>query len=81
MPDKAKPAEHNGDIWSRASTQYGAILAAKIVLFLLKVSMRDFRGRFASGKAAEAEHTLCMVKSDHKAWHKSGRKNSNCSIG
>ena len=39
VPDKAKPAEHNGDIWSRASTQYGAILAAKIVLFLLKVSI------------------------------------------
>ena len=36
---EAKPAEHNGDIRSGALTKHDAILAAKIVLFLLKVSM------------------------------------------
>ena len=29
-PDEAKAAEHNGDIWSRASTKYGTILAARL---------------------------------------------------
>ncbi len=32
-------AEHNGHIWSRSPTPYGTILAAKIVLFLLGISM------------------------------------------
>ena len=38
-PDKAAAAEHNGDIWSRPPTQYGTILAAKIVLFSLHTSI------------------------------------------
>ena len=38
-PDEADPAEHNGDIWSRGPTKYGTILAAKIVLFLLDISI------------------------------------------
>ena len=40
MSGEAKPEGHNGDIWPRALTKHGAILAAKIVLFLLKVSIK-----------------------------------------
>ena len=36
---EAKPAEHNGDIWSRASTKHGAILAGKNPRFLLDISI------------------------------------------
>ena len=40
MPDEAETAEHNGDIWSRAPTKYGAILAGKNQRFLLGFSIR-----------------------------------------
>ena len=43
MPDKAGSAGNNGDIFPRSPTQYGAILAAKIVLFLLGISIRLLR--------------------------------------
>ena len=36
---EAKPAEHNGDIWSRASTKHGAILAGMNPRFLLDISI------------------------------------------
>ncbi len=36
---EAKPAEHNGHIWSRASTKHGAILPGKNPRFLLDLSM------------------------------------------
>ena len=36
---KAKLAEHNGNIWSRALTKHGANLTAKIVFFLLGSSV------------------------------------------
>ena len=36
---EAKPAEHNGHIWSRASTKHGAILAGKNPRFLLDISI------------------------------------------
>ena len=38
---KAKPAEHNGHIWSRASTKHGAILAGKNPRFLLDISIKS----------------------------------------
>ena len=40
MPDKAKPEGHNGYIWPRASTQYGANLAGKSEMVLLKSSIK-----------------------------------------
>ena len=36
---EAKSAEHNGHIWSRASTKHGAILAGKNPRFLLDISV------------------------------------------
>ena len=36
---EAKPAEHNGHIWSRASTMHGAILPGKNPRFLLDISI------------------------------------------
>ncbi len=42
---EAKPAEHNGDIWSRASTKHDAILAGKIPRFLLNISISICRMR------------------------------------
>ena len=39
MPNEAETAEHNGDIWSRAPTKYGAILAGKNQRFLLGFSI------------------------------------------
>ena len=51
MSGEAKPAGHNGDIWSRALTKHGAILTAKIVLFLLKVSISSSRSKFAKESA------------------------------
>ena len=43
MPDEAEPAANNGDIFARAPTMVGAILAAKIVLFLLGISISPIR--------------------------------------
>ena len=34
-----------------------------------------------SGKAAPAGNTLCIAKGDNEAWRKSGRKDSQRSIG
>ena len=55
---EAKPAEHNGDIRSGALTKHGAILAAKIVWFLLKVrealiksERADWRAGFSADEA------------------------------
>ena len=46
-PDKAGSEEHNGHIWSRSPTPYGTILAAKIVLFLLGISIKRKYGEIA----------------------------------
>ena len=43
MPDEAETAEHNGDIWSRAPTKYGAILAGKNQRFLLGFSIKKIK--------------------------------------
>ena len=53
-PDKAGSEEHNGDIWSRSPTQYGTILAAKIVLFLLGISISNSHSFFLSMVIDEA---------------------------
>lgn len=34
----------------------------------------DLRGKVASGKAADAGHTLCMFKCANDAWHDFSRK-------
>ena len=39
MPDEAAAAEHNGYIWSRPPTKYGANPTEKIQAFLLKNSI------------------------------------------
>ena len=41
VPGEAKRAEHNGHIWSRASTKHGAILTGKNPRFLLEISIRN----------------------------------------
>ena len=46
MSGEAAAAGHNGDIWPRPTTKHGAIPAAKIVLFLLGISIKyDKKGR------------------------------------
>ena len=44
VPGEAKRAEHNGHIWSRASTKLGAILTGKNPRFLLEISIRLQKG-------------------------------------
>ena len=46
---EAKPAEHNGHIWSRASTKHGTILAGKNPRFLLGISMRHRNKIYPNG--------------------------------
>ena len=45
VSDEAASAEHNGDIWSRKLTKYGANLTGKIVYFLLNISI-EYRPQY-----------------------------------
>ena len=58
MPDKAKPAEHNGDIWSREATKHGAILTGKNQRFLLGVTVKPIPRPKGKGQTTPLERIV-----------------------
>ena len=76
MQDKA-PTAARAVARARAATPYCAVLAGKIWHFLLDISIKvltENRGKFVSGKAEVAGHTLCISRFFGKIRRKSRRQ-------
>ena len=70
-PDEAEPAANNGDIFARAPTMGGTILGAKIVLFLLGISISRQRVKCKS-HAAKCAATY-FLPGCHRLFQMKGR--------